>query len=367
MSHFTVAVFTKEGQTVEELLAPYQENNMDDCPKKYLEFNDVEEEYRNKFENDLRDEFYCNSNSSWGQEISKVNYEKIKRYNDKSSLGSRFYLTISQVPGYNYFKKDCEYKCYYNEKHEYPKEHIWIKVVNIIHTTHPDKNVCFEGTIEVEIINPPKKIPLKEYYNNDFELFMKEWAGHDEKDIETGKYGYWENPNAKWDWYQIGGRWSGLLKLKPGVTSGQRGERSWTNEKKIIPEYKVDSVKVKDIDFSIDKEEYEKSLRFWELKVEGDTPRDEKEEEIVENDWHKKEYYTERYDNKEEYAKLISEFGTYAVITPDGVWHSKGDMGWWGCSSETNEEAKKWNKSFKETFIDNADPEWTLTVVDCHI
>lgn len=25
----------------------------------------------------------------------------------------------------------------------------------------------------------------------------------------NGVWGYWSNPNAKWDWYQLGGRWSG--------------------------------------------------------------------------------------------------------------------------------------------------------------
>ena len=55
------------------------------------------------------------------------------------------------------------------------------------------------------------------------------------------------------------------------------------------------------------------------------------------------------------------------MITPDGLWHSKGNMGWWGYSSESNNGAKQWYMSFKEKFIDTADPEWTLTVVDCHI
>ena len=53
-------------------------------------------------------------------------------------------------------------------------------------------------------------------------------------DDETGKRGYWENPNAKWDWYRIGGRASGLLKLKSGYTTN--------------------TAKIKDIDLSIDKE-----------------------------------------------------------------------------------------------------------------
>jgi hypothetical protein len=53
MSHFAVAVFTKEGgKTVEELLAPYQENNMDDCPEEYLQFTDKEDDYREEYEKD---------------------------------------------------------------------------------------------------------------------------------------------------------------------------------------------------------------------------------------------------------------------------------------------------------------------------
>ena len=46
MSHFTVAVITESLDKVDELLAPYQENNMGNCPKEYLEFYDIEEEYR---------------------------------------------------------------------------------------------------------------------------------------------------------------------------------------------------------------------------------------------------------------------------------------------------------------------------------
>lgn len=362
MSHFTVAVFTKEGQTIEELLAPYQENNMGDCPKEYLEFNDVEEEHRKEFETELRKEFYCNSSSSWGQEVSEGTFTLLKNH----KLGDKFSVVIDNR-GFNYFKKDCEYKCYYNKTNKYPDEHIWIRVNDILSTDHPDKNVCFEGVIEAELINPPKEIPLKEYYNNDFELFMKEWAGYNEKDSETGKYGYWENPNKKWDWYQVGGRWSGLLKLKTKASSGITGTKSWINESEYIPDDCVDSAKVKDINFSLDLIEYNKKLRFWELIVEGDAPKSKEDEEVIKRNYYKPEYYSNRYDSKEHFAQLSAEFGTYAVITPDGKWHSKGDMGWWGMSSESDEEAKKWSKSFKETFIDTADSEWTLTVVDCHI
>ena len=45
MSHFSVAVVTNTGseEEVERLLAPYQENNMGDCPEEYLEFIEDED------------------------------------------------------------------------------------------------------------------------------------------------------------------------------------------------------------------------------------------------------------------------------------------------------------------------------------
>ena len=33
-----------------------------------------------------------------------------------------------------------------------------------------------------------------------------------EVDEETGRRGYWQNPNARWDWYEVGGRFRGMLR-----------------------------------------------------------------------------------------------------------------------------------------------------------
>ena len=51
MSHFAVAVISRTPEEVDSLLAPYQENNMGDCPSEYLEFVDVEEDERYAYEN----------------------------------------------------------------------------------------------------------------------------------------------------------------------------------------------------------------------------------------------------------------------------------------------------------------------------
>ncbi|HJJ12563.1 MAG TPA: hypothetical protein OIM48_04590 [Clostridiaceae bacterium] len=70
---------------------------------------------------------------------------------------------------------------------------------------------------------------------------------------------------------------------------------------------------------------------------------------------------------KREYEKYNNIFSTYAVITPDGKWYEPGKMGWWGISSATPEQEIEFEKSYEERFIKTANPEWTLTIVDCHI
>ena len=80
-----------------------------------------------------------------------------------------------------------------------------------------------------------------------------------------------------------------------------------------------------------------------------------------------RKYYKDYYGDRETYARYMSRFRTYAVITPDGKWYAEGNMGWFGCSSATPEEFRKWCEHYKEIFLDNADPDWILTIVDCHI
>ena len=78
-----------------------------------------------------------------------------------------------------------------------------------------------------------------------FEEFMEGWHGTSERDEKTGRYGYWHNPNAKWDWYQVGGRWTGFFKPKAGAV-GYLGEPGAFDNKPT--EGWVDSIKLKDID-----------------------------------------------------------------------------------------------------------------------
>lgn len=154
------------------------------------------------------------------------------------------------------------------------------------------------------------------------------------------------NPKSKWDWWVVGGRWSGNLTTK-------NGER-------------VNGGLVKDLNLGIDKEEYDRSLRWYEVVVEG-APLKEGENKEAFFSFYNTNYLRECYKTKENYAKFHALPIYRAVVTPDGEWHEKGEMGWFGMSSETAEESLDWDLHFMERFIDNLDDNMELVVVDCHI
>ncbi len=57
---------------------------------------------------------------------------------------------------------------------------------------------------------------------------------------------------------------------------------------------------------------------------------------------------------------------TYAVVTADGTWHSPGDVGWFGSSTESDEQWEEWEKNYNR-FFEKVDPDYYVTIVDCHI
>lgn len=191
----------------------------------------------------------------------------------------------------------------------------------------------------------------KKLYWTNARIYKEAIRFYEPKDItEDGSVLSTYNPKSKWDWYVEGGRWSGLLKLK---TPDEYGALT------------TDSAYAKNIDFSSDKEEYDNAIRFWELFVENAEPKTEEEKNIF--SIYNKEYYIKRYKSKEEYASRRAAFTTWAVVTPDGVWHEPGEMGWFGCHNASAEEERDFYENYYK-FIEQAiENNWLVTMVDCHI
>jgi hypothetical protein len=123
------------------------------------------------------------------------------------------------------------------------------------------------------------------------------------------------NPDSKYDYYVIGGRYKNWLKKKTGGL--------------------CDYAKIKDIDFSLDKEEYDKGIRFWEIVVEKSALRENEEQPFTM--WNDN-YYLEKYKTKETYAEDRASVIPYALVV-NGEWHEKGKMGWWAVSDATYESS----------------------------
>jgi len=164
------------------------------------------------------------------------------------------------------------------------------------------------------------------------------------------------NPNSKWDWWQIGGRWSGMLKLKKEAR-GLHGEGSLVYGNKPG----IDVAFLKDVDFkAIDQETKDERAKDWD-KFQKRLKSGKEVKEVLGF-----MYDIQKGDTKEIYIKRYTPFSTYAVLDKDG-WHSSGKMGWWGMSSETPDEKAEFVDHFKKRFLDTYTDKTVIAILDCHI
>lgn len=164
------------------------------------------------------------------------------------------------------------------------------------------------------------------------------------------------NPDSKWDWYEVGGRWSDELILKDGS--------------------RADSAKAKDIDwdamYSLTPLARAQLSKKWDDIACGPDDKEHGEYLIKEyGPFHApKEALIRRYGSGEEgkaaYLKACAVWTAYAVLDQAG-WHEAGEMGWFGISAADEEAQIKWRDGFRKAFVDTLDPEDEVTIVDLHI
>lgn len=335
MSHFTVLVI---GDNPEAQLAPYQENNMCDCPKEYLEFMDEETRMLEDYLNDTQEYVIMPDGSR------KLPWDEAFRVSGSSySHGS--------------------------DTHRIPDhlEKVTLKFADVYPT---------------------------------FDEYCLDWCGLKERDAEMGRYGYWENPNAKWDWYQIGGRWTGFFKLKngadgivgkpglmtPRAESGyadmvllgdvdlqgmreEAGSKARANYRKVASVFGTDEVpklehtwkSLEHIeDISVRREMYHRQEQLVAINAFRRATKDEDLASFL--CWIDYEKYMV---SEEEFVQkaMDSALSTFAVLK-DGVWYERGKMGFWAVVS--NDIGDDWDKQFN-MLLEGLEPNTLLTVVDCHI
>lgn len=230
---------------------------------------------------------------------------------------------------------------------------------------------------------------LHEQYKT-FNEFTETYYGY--KKNSDGRYGHFTNPNAKWDWWKIGGRWAGFFQLKPG-TVGIKGEPGLMNSQRT--ENGVDQARKKDIDFAAmmqdaataAEQRFDGAARIingrtwtsWKATREAlapdiDTARRRYNGQKVVTDldaWNETIHELDFFFDPDQFLctrdKYIhkakcNSISTFAILK-DGEWLERGEMGWFGC---TGNEKETWEDDFiavLNTIPDDA----LLTIVDCHI
>lgn len=150
-----------------------------------------------------------------------------------------------------------------------------------------------------------------------------------------GVHGRWENPNAKWDWYQVGGQFDGYIPLKSGG--------------------RASCCRIREADLRKSNAAYNMALRYWDENV---TPEGYFDASV-------REQYLKCYCDRDNFADKRSHFFTGAFVTPDGIWCQIGNKG--KLQKETSSsDVDNYYDLFLKT-LQEASPDYWLTIVDCHI
>lgn len=170
------------------------------------------------------------------------------------------------------------------------------------------------------------------------------------KDEDDG-HEYYNNPNAKWDWWVVGGRWDEAMPVKAG------GGKNVAQIKDIVL-------------VNGDPEKREYYAKVWDYLTgavsEEDTPDNIKADYAFEKKLFKTEYWAHKYGSKEQYVESEILFAPYAFVDKNGEWHEPGAMGWFGMSDATAETYADYRAEWKK-YIEDCNPDDYIVLIDCHI
>lgn len=205
----------------------------------------------------------------------------------------------------------------------------------------------------------------------DLELYLCERETDEEYDVDGNELTTY-NPNSKWDWYALGGRYNNMIVVdrddydvccisEPGLGMKISDNVDGHPELK-----KVNGAKIKNIHFNMMGGDYNEAIRKWELLVEGQKANNEDEKRIVDYNFHSPEYYIYNYGTKEEYARQVAMFTPWAFLNEEG-WFEMGNMGWFALSDASKESRLSYLEYLNSYLNAPEHQEEYLFIIDCHI
>lgn len=176
------------------------------------------------------------------------------------------------------------------------------------------------------------------------------------------------NQDSKWDWWELGGRWMGFLRLKrshvftsTGVSSveprGVLGNPGVFDNK---PTHDADAARNGDIDWeAMIREKRAEREKLWD-DAWATFPDADDVSQRQQRAW---SFSVEPDVTREEYINVRE--CTYAYVDSEGEWFGQGSMGWFGLSDGKLSKSK-WEDQFY-AFVASQPPTMTMAVIDCHV
>lgn len=327
MSHFTVLVVCPAGTTqdnvddvLEESIAPFNSDVGDDSP--YSVFHDVTDECRSEYE---------------GESVERIVMPDGRLLLPWDDL-FQTYRPANLVAGADASPEDSQFSG-----------------IQIFGTgTHvPPEDL------------EKRMVPFNETYPT-LADFMTGWHGYRYNE-QQGSFGYYHNPNGKWDWWSLGGRWQGLLTAKPmtpdfTVIYGEPGVFGSIGDEYKRPGFRLgcDGCRKGDLDFDWAREENVRSVQMrWDQMIAGGHQNDLGLRQF--------QYGFDKDSTLEQElqeAQNCHPFNTFALLK-NGVWYERGEMGWFA-SVKNDKGRNDWRGELHQLWDDIADDQ-IVVVVDCHI
>lgn len=234
-----------------------------------------------------------------------------------------------------------------------------------------------------------KTVFIRDSKNLILDLTGKHKYGHVliDKDDNVLKVINRTNPNYKWDWYEMGGRWSGKLRMKHGAI-GHRNINTGIS-KDVSPGY-VDQARAGDIDWeSLKKEAAQKAGEYWD-KIKDIAPNMWISFEDVKNKFPEdieaaREFYWKQpgrvalskvkgmfsvgddvlVSRKKYMLKAYNSAGLARAFIKDGQWVEQGEAGWFGFFNDTMSSDEWYSKMYD--IVKDLPEDTLITMVDCHV
>ena len=212
--------------------------------------------------------------------------------------------------------------------------------------------------------------PLKKLYT--FEAYCDAYCSYTE---HNGRWGYWSNPNARWDWYSIGGRHSGAFLVKRDLHQCLEANDEGSEDRNFKH---ADGARKRDVAWAEAcqraRKAYTANHGLLHRCFESGNVKDLGPFAVLTEDgidgWCETLYRKD--ESRDDYLKRNGVgpddryvLNCYSFVDQYGSWHSMGDMGWFGLSANDKDQ-RDWHNEIQAFLNSLADDDF-LVMVDCHI